>query len=235
MEIRGFIPTSLVDWDGKVVSTIFTPRCNFECVFCHNHELVNSPEKFKEVPEEKIIEHLKENADFLDGVCITGGEPTLQKNLFEFCAKIKELGLLVKLDTNGTNPTLLKKLIQKKLIDYVAMDIKAPVSAKKYREISGTKGSYLLENVEESIQTLLKSDIDYEFRTTVIPSIHTKEDLKEIARGLNGCKRYVLQKFQPDNVKDEKLKKDKAQTDEEMEGLVKIIKKYVPNSKWRGK
>ena len=113
MDIRGFVPTSMVDWDGQVVSTIFTPKCNFECVFCHNHELVTCPEKFERVAEEKVVEHLKKNSDFLDGVCITGGEPTLQPGLYGFCEKMKSLGLKVKLDTNGTNPVLLKNLIQK--------------------------------------------------------------------------------------------------------------------------
>jgi pyruvate formate lyase activating enzyme len=235
MEIRGFIPTSLVDWDGKVVSTVFTSKCNFECGFCHNHELVCSPEKFEVVPEEKVMEHLKNNADFLDGVCITGGEPTLENGLYEFCEKIKTMGMQVKLDTNGTNPQLLKKLIQKKLVDYVAMDIKAPLSAKKYQRVSGVKSGYLMENVEDSIQALLKSDIDYEFRTTVVPGVHSKDDIKEIARGLNGCKRYVLQKFQPEHVRDDSLKSEKSQSDGEMEELVKVIKRYIPNSKWRGK
>src|SRR5512137_763965 len=125
MDIRGFIPTSLVDWDGKVVSTVFTPKCNFECCFCHNHELVRSPEKFNRIADEDVLKHLQENADFLDGVCITGGEPTLQRDLFEFCEKVKALGLMVKLDTNGTNPLLLKRMIQKKLVDFIAMDVKA--------------------------------------------------------------------------------------------------------------
>jgi len=235
MEIRGFIPTSMVDWDGKVVSTVFTSKCNFECNFCHNHELIYSPEKFDVIPEEKIFNHLKENADFVDGVCITGGEPTLQSDLYGFCERLKSAGMLVKLDTNGSNPLLLKKLIQKKLIDYVAMDIKAPVNPKKYERVSGVKSSYLIDNVRESIQALLKSDIDYEFRTTVVPGIHTREDLKEMVRALNGCKKYVLQKFQPEHAYKDELRKEKSQTDNEMDELVKVIKKYVPNSKWRGK
>lgn len=235
MDIRGFIPTSLVDWDGMVVSTIFTPKCNFDCGFCHNHELLYSPEKFAQIKEEDIIEHLKKNADFLDGVCITGGEPTLQTDLSEFCAKVKALGMKVKLDTNGTNPIVLKKLMQKNLVDFVAMDVKAPTSAKKYEAVSGTKSSYLLENVKESIQILLKSNLDYEFRTTLIPSIHSTDDVKEMARSLGGCKKYVLQKFQPQNARADELKKNRGQSDEEMDSLVKIIKKYVPNSKWRGK
>lgn len=235
MDIRGFIPTSLVDWDGKVVSTVFTSKCNFECCFCHNHELVHSPEKFKKIGEEEVLDHLKENADFLDGVCITGGEPTLQKDLFEFCEKVKALGLAVKLDTNGTNPLLVKRMVQKKLVDFIAMDIKAPLDPEKYEKISGKKSAYLTGNVADSIQVLLKADIDYEFRTTVVPSLHTKEDIKEIARMIAGCKRYVLQKFQPTHTYDKTLEKIRSQTDEEMEDLVKIIKKYVPNSKWRGK
>lgn len=225
----------MVDWDGQVVSTIFTPKCNFECAFCYNHELVMRPENFEKIAEEKIFEHLRKNGDFLDGVCITGGEPTLQPGLYKFCEKIKSMGLKVKLDTNGTNPILLKNLIQKKLIDYVAMDVKAPVSAKKYSKISGSAGSYLVENVKESIQMLLHSDIDYEFRTTVVPGLHTKEDLKEIARGLNGCKKYVIQKFQPEKAHVEKLRTEKTQSDKEMDDLMKLVRKYVPNSKWRGK
>jgi len=225
----------MVDWDGKVVSTVFTSKCNFECNFCHNHELIYSPEKFDVIPEDKIFGHLKENSDFVDGVCITGGEPTLQGDLYGFCERLKSIGMLVKLDTNGSNPLLLKKLIQKKLIDYVAMDIKAPVNPKKYERVSGVKSSYLIDNVRESIQALLKSGIDYEFRTTIVPGVHTKEDLKEMVRSLNGCKKYVLQKFQPENVRDEGLRKERSQTDGEMDELVKVIKKYVPNSKWRGK
>jgi len=235
MDIRGFIRTSLVDWDGEVVSTIFAPGCNFDCGFCYNHALVHHPETLKQISEETVLDYLKNNSDFVDGICISGGEATLQKDLYAFCRKVKEIGLKVKLDTNGSNPAILKKLIKDKLVDYVAMDVKAPLSAEEYEKVIGVKNNYLLDNVKESIRTLLNSDVDYEFRTTVVPTLHTEAKIKEMARSLAGCKKYVLQKFQPENAYDEKLRKERIQSDEEMGGLVKIIKKDVPNARWRGK
>ena len=195
MDVKGFVDISFVDWDGKISSVIFLPNCNFRCPFCHNLNLVFNPEKLDTIPFEQVENQLDSQRGWTDGVCITGGEPTLHSSLPELCSRIKRMGLMVKLDTNGTNPTMLKELMDMKLVDYVAMDIKAPLTIEKYSKATGVNAEKLLENVKESIQLLMESAIDYEFRTTVVPSIHTLEDIKKVCRSLKGCRKYVLQKF----------------------------------------
>lgn len=235
MDIRGFIETSFVDWDGKIVSTVFTAGCNFRCIFCYNYELAINPEKFKQVPMDHIMDFLKEHSDFIDGLCITGGEPSLQNDLPDFCKKIKSLGFSIKLDANGTHPEMLQKLIEEKLVDYVAMDIKAPLNEEKYALLSGTCVNSLLNKIKESVQLLLHSHLEYEFRTTVIPTMHSEEDIEKIAKEIKGARLYILQKFQPINVLNPELKRQKSQKDEEMERLVQIAKKHLLKVKWRGK
>ncbi|WP_456475180.1 anaerobic ribonucleoside-triphosphate reductase activating protein, partial [Candidatus Pyrohabitans sp.] len=220
MQIKGVLETSFVDWDGEIVSTIFLPSCNFRCGFCHNHKLVLSPESFESVPLEYLIRFWRRNSDFLDGVCITGGEPTLHSDLPELCATIKKLGLKVKLDTNGSNPEMLRTLIREKLVDYIAMDVKAPLRAKDYSRIAGVDINGELRNMEKSIDIIITSRIDHEFRTTVIKGIHDEEEVEAIARSLQGAKRYVLQKFIPQLALSEELKKLPMHTDEEMDALV---------------
>ena len=166
MDVKGFIDLSFVDWDSKVSSVIFLPKCNFRCPFCHNVNLVLNPEKIETIPFEYIEDQLNKQKGWTDGVCITGGEPTIHSSLPELCSKIKKMGFLVKLDTNGTNPTLLNELQNRKLVDYVAMDIKAPLTAENYSQATGVNSEKLLEKVKESINLLMESIIDYEFRTT---------------------------------------------------------------------
>jgi len=233
MEIKGFIETSMLDWDGKISSVVFTPGCNFKCPFCHNKDLVLDPEEFDDINEKDILAFIDERSDFIDGVCITGGEPTLHADLPEFCKTLKEHRLLVKLDTNGTNPEMLKNLLGAGLLDFVSMDIKAPLEQGKYDKAAGAAVD--LERIKESIQLLINSTIDYEFRTTIVPSIHTKKDVEEITKHIAGAKRYVLQKFQPTNCLNEELNKLKSQSDEEMEELASIAKNHVENTKWRGR
>ena len=236
MEIKGFIDVSFVDWDGKVSAVMFLPNCNFRCPFCHNLNLVLNPENIETIPFEQVKKQLEKQRGWIDGVCITGGEPTLHSNLPELCSRLKKMGFLVKLDTNGTNPAILKELMNKGLIDYVAMDIKAPLTAEKYSRASGVKAEELLQKVKESIEALLESNIDYEFRTTVVPTLHDLEDIRQICRSLVGCRKYVLQKFDVSLGKETlnpEFMKLKPFTDEDMQKFLDAAQKLIPNTKLR--
>jgi len=195
MLIKGFQATSLADYPGNIASIVFVPLCNFRCHYCYNKSLVlNSPELI-ELDEDKIIEKLSQRKNLIDGVVISGGEPTLQKELPEFILKIKELGLKVKLDTNGTNPDMMQKLMDRGLVDFIAMDIKAPLE--KYEQITGVKAD--LDAIRRSIKILLNlkdsCNVDYEFRTTALPALLEKKDFLEIGKLLKGAKKYCLQQF----------------------------------------
>ena len=187
--------TTLLDYPGKVATIIFTLGCNLRCGFCHNPEFVlpNEIEKKMDdlIPEENFFVFLEERKGFLDGVVICGGEPTLQKDLPEFLKKIKDLWLLVKLDTNGSNPTMLQYLLQENLVDYIAIDIKHIPT--QYSEI--TNVNIATERYSKSIELIMTSQIDYEFRTTVIQWSHTSGDIAAIAQSIHGAKKYILQNF----------------------------------------
>jgi pyruvate formate lyase activating enzyme len=236
MEMKGFIDLSLVDWDGKLSSVIFLPNCNFRCPFCHNTTLVLHPERGETVPFERVDDYLKKQRGWIDGVCITGGEPTLHSDLPDLCSKLKEMGFLVKIDTNGTNPMMMKKLMEGGLIDYIAMDIKAPLTVEKYSRAAGINAEKLLGKVKETMRILLESKMDYEFRTTVVPTLHEEEDIKEICDGVKGCKKYVLQKFDVSLGKttiDPDFSKLKPFTDDEMKTFLTIAQELLPNVKLR--
>lgn len=190
MKIAGLEKFSGVDYDGKLACTVFLPGCNFRCPFCHNSPLVISDEN--NISEQEFFDFLVERKSMLNGVCISGGEPTLHKDLPEFIAKIKDLGYLVKLDTNGTNPQMLKSLIEQKLIDYVAMDIKN--SFLMYPLTVGVE-NINLDGVKESIKILIEDKVDYEFRTTLIKQYHTVDDIVTCALEIEGAKKLYLQKF----------------------------------------
>ena len=202
MILGGLQKLTLIDFPGRIAATVFTVGCNFSCPFCHNPDLVDA-QKILDAPkieEKDFFDFLKNRQGMLEGVCVTGGEPTLNRDLPEFLAKIKELGFLVKLDTNGTNPALVEKLLKKNLVDYIAMDIKAPLE--KYKEVVGPWVS--LEDIQRSVE-LTRSLPEYEFRTTVLPALHSKKDLLGIGRWLQGSKRYFLQQFRPQITLDEKF------------------------------
>ena len=192
MTIHGFQKMTLLDYPGRVACTLFTAACNFRCPFCHNAGLVTKIDTAERIDEEEIFSYLKKRQGILDGVCITGGEPTLQKDLPEFIRAIRALGYAVKLDTNGTSPELLKMLIDEGLLDYVAMDVKnAP---EKYPLTVGL-ADYDITPIQRSIDLLLEGRVDYEFRTTVVAEYHTPEDIASIARWTRGAPRYFLQPF----------------------------------------
>ncbi len=192
MKIAQILPTTLIDYPNRVAALIYTPLCNFRCPFCHNSELV-LPEKIRKlqlIPENDILYFLREREKFLDALCITGGEPTLQEDLSRFIKRVKQLGLLVKLDTNGSHPEVLKELFDNHLLDYVAMDVKGP--ANRYDELAGVHID--LDAVRRSIKLIIEQAPDYEFRTTVAPTI-TVEDIEATVELVEGAKRYFLQQF----------------------------------------
>jgi len=199
MKIAFLQKQSLIEYPGKISAVIFIAGCNLRCQFCYTPDLV-LPErikKIKPIPEEEIFSFLKERKGFLDAVSITGGEPTLNPELPEFIKKIKKIGYLIQLETNGTNFEMLKKLVEKKLIDYVSTDIKHKFEFEKWYEITGkVLTKELFENIKKSINFLLQGKVDYQFRTTLIKEFHKKEDIIEICKSIKGAKVYYLQNFE---------------------------------------
>lgn len=191
MKILGFQKMTMLDFPGKIACTIFTAGCNFRCPFCHNAPLVTHIDG-QEFSQEEILSYLNKRKGMLDGVCITGGEPLLQKDIKDLIIKIKELGYAVKLDTNGSFPDVLKSLVSQNLIDYVAMDVKN--SPSKYA-LTADASESVVEKVDESIKFLLTGAIPYEFRTTVVKEFHTPTDFEEIGKWIEGADAYYLQAF----------------------------------------
>lgn len=195
MIIGGLQKLTLIDYPGKIAATVFLVGCNFRCPFCHNPELVFPIGKGLMagfIKEKSFFDFLKKRQGKLEGICITGGEPSIQDGIEFFVKKIKHLGFLVKFDTNGSRPDVLKKLINEKLVDYFAMDIKN--SLKKYQKTTGVFRD--TKRIQLSIDLIRNSGIDYEFRTTVVPGLHTKKDFLEIGKLLKGSRRYFLQKYE---------------------------------------
>ena len=224
IEIGGFQKTTLIDYPGRVACTIFLIGCNFRCPFCYSAELV-LPEKIKKQPrisEKELFDFLREKQGLLEGIVICGGEPTINKDLPEFIKKIKNLGFLVKLDTNGSNPEMLKKLIDENLVDYVAMDIKAP--KEKYEMAAGVKIN--LADIEKSIKILKAGEVDFEFRMTVVPTLHTKEDIIRIAKWISPAKKFSLQNFRAEKTLNPGFAKIKPYPDEFLESIKKEISPY---------
>jgi len=224
MKIGGLQKFSIIDYPGKIAAIIFTQGCNFRCRYCHNPSLV-IPDQFQNtLSSTSILDFLSSRKGKLDAVTITGGEPTLQYNLVNFIEEIKKMNYLIKLDTNGTNFLMLKKIIENDLIDYVAIDIKAPLC--KYQKIIQTKTS--IENIQQSINYLLKkSKIDYEFRTTIIKSFLSESDLTEIAKSITGAKKYYLQKFVSNKIIDNNCNSKEYFTDKELINISFKLNKYV--------
>ena len=227
LTIKGFVDISLVDWDGKISSVVFLPNCNLRCPFCQNAKLVLHPEELPTISFEEITERLAKMKKWIDGVVITGGEPTLHLDLPLFCRKLKDLGFKVKLDTNGTNSGVLQKLIEEELIDYVALDVKAPLNEQKYSEATGVKTEKLLKEIINSINLLQNGKVDYEFRTTVLPEFFDKDELKSILEWINGAKRFVIQRARILRTLDNGLKQSPVFSREELEEFVDLAKNYV--------
>ena len=194
MRLGGIQKLTLLDYPGTVACTVFTLGCNMRCPFCHNGELVLCPDSEPGIPEEDFFAFLESRKNRLEGVAITGGEPTVNADLVDFIRKIKERDLLVKLDSNGTRPDILKELIDSFLVDYIAMDIKS--SKEGYPKACGLK-SMDLSIIEESVNLLMNSGIEYEFRTTVMKELHSEKEFRAIAEWIKGCSAYYLQSYRP--------------------------------------
>ena len=222
MNFYGLQKTTLLDYPGLVATTLFTGGCNFQCPYCHNYSLISPTPSSTIYSENEILSFLKHRNSVLKGVCITGGEPTLHKDLPNFIKKVKALSLKVKLDTNGSNPTMLKNLVESQLIDYVAMDIKT--SPNKYDEI--TNNSLSLPAVLESVDFLKSTYIPYEFRTTIVKELHSDKEILAIGHWLQGCKKYFLQTYK-DN--DEIPYFLHAHDEDTMKYFSDILKPFITN------
>lgn len=202
MQIKGIEKITLIDFPGRIASIIFTGGCSFSCPYCHNPELTADPDALPTIPEEEILDTLSQRSGFIDGVCISGGEPTVQSDLPAFIQEVHGLGLEVKLDTNGSAPAVLEQLFQNNLLDYVAMDIKGPLE--RYAEIVRAPVSPAI--IQRSVDLIRSSGVPYEFRTTVVPTLLDEDDLMHIALWLQGAERYVLQGFRPIRTLDERMR-----------------------------
>lgn len=228
MKISGLQKLSLVDYDGHIACTIFTTGCNFACPFCHNSGLVTNINENDFITKEEIFSHLHKRSGIIDAIVISGGEPTLQPDLVDFIKELRAFPISIKLDTNGTNLTVLKELVENRLIDYVAMDIKN--SMEKYpqtidREIE-------IDKIKQTINYIMTSGIDYEFRTTLVKNYHTEKDILDIAKMLKGAKKYCLQRFVDNDNCIGKGLTDIPKTSAEQ--LQHIAKEYIPNTILRG-
>ena len=204
IEIKGFLETSFSDWPGRICSVLFLPACNFRCPYCHNHPLVFRPEQYATLPLEDILVRLHSLTGWIDGVCLTGGEPTLHTDLLVPAQAIKRDGFLIKLDTNGSNPRRLERLIEAGAVDFVSMDVKAPLNPFCYSRAAGL--IVKLEPILESIEILKRGKVEYEFRMTVVPGLHKEEDIRTLGNQLRVGPRLILQNFNPENPLDPCMK-----------------------------
>ena len=228
MLLKGLQKTTLLDFPGKVACTVFTGGCNFRCPFCHNARLVTEPNAEERITEEEFFSFLSKRRGVLDGVCVTGGEPLLQKDILPFLARIRKMGFLIKLDTNGSRPDVLQQIIDTKLVDYIAMDLKN--SKEKYALTCGLDA--YPDGIDESISLIMQSGIDYEFRTTVVRELHTAEDMVSMAKRIKGAPRYFLQGFiDSGNLIGSGCS---AYSSDEMKALLAQVTKIIPTASLRG-
>ena len=228
MILKGLQKTTLLDFPEKVACTVFTGGCNMRCPFCHNASLVISPSENSDISEKEFFEFLSKRKNILDGVCITGGEPLLQRDIEDFMKKIRDMGFALKLDTNGSYPDRLRSIIDKGLVDYVAMDIKN--SKEKYPLTAGVDID--ISKISESISLLLEDKIPFEFRTTVVKELHTPEDIVSISEWISGAKAYFLQSFTDSG--DIIASGLSAYSPEEMKSILTLVQKNIPSAKLRG-
>lgn len=226
----GIQKLTLLDFPGQVACTLFTRGCNMRCPFCHNASLVVRANEQKTYSNEEILSFLKKRRGVLDGVAITGGEPTLMPGLADFMIQVRALGYKIKLDTNGTRPEVLKSIVRGGLVDYVAMDIKN--CREKYGETIGFDASYDLSPIDESIAFLMEGNVDFEFRTTVSKTYHTEEDIIKIGKWISGDEKYFLQQFKDSG--DIIGAQIEGFDEGTMKSLLDKILPFVPNAQLRG-
>ncbi|MFA6680097.1 MAG: anaerobic ribonucleoside-triphosphate reductase activating protein, partial [Candidatus Methanomethylophilaceae archaeon] len=227
-----FIRTTLLDWDGYVACTIYLAGCDFRCPYCHNRDLVLHPDTLDEMDLEKIYKYIEDNSDFLDGVVISGGEPTLNKELPFLIKQLRSLGMKIKIDTNGYHPEVLDDIIGAGLVDKVAMDIKAPLTKERYSAVTGQDIDP--EKIRKSIGIIMNSGIDYEFRTTVAPILIKPEDIESICREIKGAKCYCIHQFRPKICLDDRLEVLDPYKESVVLGMGETAKRFVRDVKIKG-
>ena len=229
--IKGFIETSFVDWPGKIASIVFLPSCNFRCPYCHNCDLVLDPDQFPSFPTDHIVKQLRHFRKWIDGVCITGGEPTLLPNLTELIKTLRNEQMLIKVDTNGSRPEVIEHLISDRLVDCIAMDVKAPFENELYSRCAGVPVN--LANIKESVALLRSNRIPYQFRTTVVPTLLTWDNLVRLAHELQGCTGLKLQNFSPVHTLDPEYTKIIPYPEDElpsMQNKIDLILRGTPSA-----
>lgn len=228
--IGGIKKTSLLDYPGKIAAIVFTKGCNFNCGYCHNPSLLSACKCEEKYSPEYFFDYIQKRRGLLDAVVISGGEPTLQKDLPFFAERIKNLGFLIKLDTNGSSPDVVKTLVLSGLVDYVAMDIKAPIE--KYSQI--IRVNIDTQKISESINFIINSGVDYEFRTTVLKNMLSVDDFVKIAEMISGAKQYYLQKFEvKSDINDNSLINEVSYSNEEFMQIAELLKKSIQNVELR--
>jgi len=230
MPIKGYQGTSLLDYPGRIASLVFYSGCNLTCPFCHNPDLVIAPERLPDIPEEDLLTDLEARRSFVDGVVVTGGEPTCDPGLLAFLRRIKGLGLLVKLDTNGLAPNVLAQAIDESLVDYLALDVKT--APDRYGELHSRP--VVLGNLEKTVSLVLADAIDYEIRTTCVPGFVTERDIHQLGRLLKGARRWVLQQYAPTHALAPKLRETEPYPSGYLEDLSVLARQYVGEVVIRG-
>ena len=229
--IKGLIENTLIDWEGKIASILFLPGCNLRCPYCHAGHLVGAPEALEAIPFEAIERLGVEHRGWIDGMVISGGEPTLHAGLPELCERIRALGLLVKLDTNGTHPEVVEGLLERDLLDYVAMDVKAPFD-ERYEPVTGV--SCDVDTLRRSAMLIMDSGVEHEFRMTVCPRFTAAEEVVEAARGIRGAAQFILQRFNPEDCLDPSLRNVKPYTPEDLKEFAAKAREFVSRCFLRG-
>ncbi len=222
LQIKGLQKLTLIDFPGRMAAIIFLPGCNFRCPYCQNPDLILNPEGLPTIDQEEVMALLRERRGWLDGVCITGGEPTIWSELPELIKAIKGLGYEIKLDTNGSNPDMLEALVRERLVDYIAMDIKAPLE--KYEMVAKTRVDK--EAIQRSVNIIKSSGLSYEFRTTILPALLSEQDVLAIGRWLNGAERFCLQQFRSIKTLDPTFQSERSYSRIELERLASLLKPY---------
>jgi pyruvate formate lyase activating enzyme len=228
MKIGGLQKTSAIDYPGQLTAILFTQGCNLKCPYCHNPELIAIKSDSSEFDKEKFFSFLEKRKNILDAVTITGGEPTLQKDLISFIKKIKEMNYLIKLDSNGLKPEILRSLSRQKLLDYIAVDIKLP--AESYSKLDLQMDiDKIKNNLQETIEIVEKAELDYEFRTTVIPGFHSKSSFEKTVKQIKGSQNYYIQNFRPNKTLNKSFENKRRFTERELNEFKEIAEKYVEN------
>jgi pyruvate formate lyase activating enzyme len=231
VKIAGFIKTTLLDWDGMVACTIYLAGCNLRCPCCHNAAIALNSDDIVAVDENIVLDYVKEHSDFIDGIVLSGGEPTMDPSIYEFLKKIKALKLKVKMDTNGTFPERLDDLIGSKLVDMVAMDVKSSLN-ERYVSVAGAEAD--VEKIKKSIRIIIDSGVDHEFRTTAVPIFVKNEDIRNICENIRGAKKYRIHQFRNKSTMDESLSVLDPYPVSKLTEMAEIAREYVKDVKIRG-